>query len=144
MQYRMQEGCLTLDGEWQDKSVNVLVPQGLPKGINLVVSRDILPLGMGITDYLQQQKKVFQDELSAFRFRMEEQTVIDGRPAFLLEFEWDNQGSLVHQLMAVIQEQERILSLTATAPGGMDDSVREVMLTAMKSFTFAKDDEAGA
>lgn len=144
MQYRMQEGCLTLDGEWQDKSVNVLVPQGLPKGMNLVVSRDVLPPGMGLSDYLQQQKKVFQDELAAFRFRMEEQTVIDGRPASLLEFEWDNQGSLVHQLMAVIQEQERILSLTATAPGGMDDSVREVMLTTMKSFTFAKDDGAAA
>lgn len=144
MQYRMQEGCLTLDGEWQDKSVNVLVPQGLPKGMNLVVSRDVLPLGMGLLDYLQQQKKVFRDELSAFRFRMEEPAEIDGRPATLLEFEWDNQGSLVHQLMAVVQEKERILSLTATAPGGMDDSVREVMLAAIKSFTFAKDDEAGA
>lgn len=144
MQYRMQEGCLTLDGEWQDKSVNVLVPQGLPQGMNLVVSRDVLPLGMGLPDYLQQQKKVFRDELADFRFRMEEVAEIDGRPASLLEFEWDNQGSLVHQLMAVVQEKERILSLTATAPGGMDDSVREVMLTAIKSFTFARDDEAGA
>lgn len=144
MQYRMQEGCLTLDGEWQDKSVNVLVPQGLPKGMNLVVSRDVLPLGMGLSDYLQQQKKVFRDELADFRFRMEETAEIDGLPASLLEFEWDNQGSLVHQLMAVVQEKERILSLTATAPGGMDDAVREVMLAAIKSFTFANDDEAGA
>lgn len=144
MHYRMQEGCLTLDGEWQDKSVNVLVPRGLPQGMNLVVSRDMLPLGMGLADYLQQQKKVFRDELADFRFRMEEAAVIDGRPASLLEFEWDNQGSLVHQLMAVVQEKERILSLTATAPGGMDDAVREVMLAAIKSFTFARDDGAGA
>lgn len=142
MLYRMQEGTLTLDGQWQDKSVNVLVPQGLPQGMNLVVSRDVLPPGMGLSDYLRQQKKVFQDELAAFRFRADEPAEIDGRSGSLLEFEWDNQGSLVHQLMVVIQDKEQILSMTATAPGGMDEAVREVMLAAMRSFTFAEADEA--
>lgn len=138
MLYRMQEGTLTLEGEWQDKSVNVLVPQGMPQGMNLVVSRDVLPPGMGLSDYLRQQKKVFQDELAAFRFRADEPAEIDGRHGSLLEFEWDNQGSLVHQLMVVIQDKEQVLSMTATAPGGMDDAVRQVMLAAMRSFTFAE------
>src|SRR5262252_5060218 len=98
MVYQMQEGCLTLNDTWRDQSVNVLVPERVAtQGVNLVVARDVLPLGMEFADYLTQQKITLEKELSEFKLTADAPGTVDGRPAHFLEFFWDKSGKLLQQ-----------------------------------------------
>lgn len=143
MDYQMHEGRLTLDETWQDQSVNVLVPtQVAQKGVNLVVARDAMPAGMTLPDYLNQQKANFKKELSEFELTADSPGSVDHRPAHFLEFSWNNNGRLLQQMMVVVQDKDRILSLTGTIPGGGDKHIRGVLLAAMISFKFTRDTQA--
>lgn len=135
MIYQMQEGYLTLDGEWQDQSVNMLVAHHLTvKGANLTVTRESLPSGVGFLDYLTEQKKILAEQLTDFNQEAEVPHIIDGRAARFLEFTWNNQGNPFHQMIMIIPEKDGILSLTATVPGFMDEVSREALLNVLKSF----------
>jgi hypothetical protein len=137
MFYQMHEGYLTLEGPWQDRSVNMLAPQHLTgKGVNLVVARETMSLGMKFGDYLNRHKETFAETLTSFKLITDIAAIIDRQPAHFLEFIWDNEGDLLHQMVCVIQDKERVVSLTATATSGMDDVTREELLKAIKSFRF--------
>lgn len=137
MVYRMQEGCLTLDDTWRDQSVNVLVPERVAvKGVNLVVARDTVPLGMSFADYLSQQKITFEKELTEYRLMADSPGTVDQRPAHFLEFSWNNNGKPLQQVMVIVQDNTRILSFTGTIPGSGDELARNSLLTAMISFKF--------
>src|SRR5690242_16562947 len=114
MLYQMNEGYLPLEGVWQDQTVNVLVPrESATKGINLVCSRDSLPMGTSFDAYLETQRKNFTKELPKFSPLMDGPEVLDGKPAHFFEFTWDNQGRALHQMMIVTCQEDRIFSLTA-------------------------------
>ena len=137
MIYQMQEGYLTLDGEWQDRSVNMLAAQHLAvKGANLVVTREALPAGLEFTEYMSQQKNMLAKELAGFKLLGDCVETVEDLPAHILEFTWDNQGGAMYQMISVINVEDGVLNLTATLPGGPDDAAREAMLAAMKSFRF--------
>ena len=138
MVYQMQEGYLTLNDTWRDQSVNVLVPERVPiKGVNLVVARDIMPLGMAFADYISQQKLTFEKEMTEYKLTTDAPGAVDQRPAHFLEFSWDNSGKQLQQMMVVIQDKNHILSLTGTIPGSIDEDARSSLLAAMISFKFA-------
>jgi len=138
MVYQMQEGRLSLNDTWRDQSVNVLVPERVAtQGVNLVVARDVLPLGMAFADYLTQQKITFEKELAEYKLTADAPGTVDERPAHFLEFSWNNSGKPIQQLMVVIKDGHRILSLTGTVPGSGDDQARSCLLSAMISFKFA-------
>jgi hypothetical protein len=137
MVYQMQEGCLTLDRTWHDQSVNVLVPEGVAtKGVNLVVARDTMPLGMTLTDYVAQQKITFEKELTEYRLMADSPGAVDQRSAHFLEFSWKNDGKLLQQMMVVILDNRHIVNLTGTIPGQGDAEARSFLLAAMISFKF--------
>jgi len=137
MIYQMQEGYFTLEGEWQDRSVNMLAAQHLAiKGANLVVTREALPAGLGFTEYISQQKNTLAKELTAFKLLNDSEETVEDLPAHILEFTWNNQGGAMYQMVSVINIEDGVLNLTATLPGGPDEVTREAMLVAMKSFKF--------
>ena len=139
MVYRMQEGCLTVDDTWQDQSVNVLVPKQVgTKGVNLVVARDTMPLGMTLADYLSQQKTNFEKELTEYKAMADSPGTVDQRPAHFLEFSWNNNGTPLQQMMVIVQDSDRILSFTGTIPGNGDNDARSSLLAAMISFKFTQ------
>lgn len=139
MVYQMQEGFMMLNDTWRDQSVNVLVPETVAiKGANLVIARDILPLGMAFADYLSQQKTTFQKELTEFKLKSDAPGAVDQRPAYFLEFSWNKGGQQLQQMMVVIQDNNRILSFTGTIPGQGDENARSFLLAAMLSFKFAR------
>lgn len=141
MVYQIQEGSVVLPGEWQDRSVNVLIPQATSsKGANLVIARDSMPRGSSFTDYLQQQKKTLAREFPDFRVHLDAAEAGGPRPVHNFEFTWTNQGKAMRQWMTVIGCGDSVLSLTATIPKGCEDAV-EVLRTAMKSLAFSS--EAG-
>ena len=138
MIFQMQEGYLTLgDGDWHDSSVNMLGANHLPtKGTNLVVTREPLPTGMSLADYLLNQKSILSKELTGFKIQQDNPDIINGLPAHFIEFTWNNQGGAMYQMVSVIYIEDGVLNLTATLPGGPDEATREAMLVAMKSFKF--------
>lgn len=138
MLYQMQEGYLTLaTGDWQDRTVNMLAANHLPtKGTNLVVTREALPPGVGLADYIGNQKAILTKELAKFKLLVDCPDKIDETPAHFLEFSWDNRGNAMHQIIFIINDKANILNLTATVPGAMDDDTRATLLAAIKSFKF--------
>ena len=107
--------------------------------MNLVVAHDVLPLSMMFADYLIQQKITFEKELSEYKLTADAPGNVDGRPAHFLEFFWNKSGKMLQQVMVVIQDNHRILSLTGTIPGSGDDQARSCLLAAMISFKFSPD-----
>ena len=137
MIFQMQEGYLTLgDGDWHDSSVNMLGANHLPtKGTNLVVTREPLPAGMDLADYLLNQKSILSKELTGFNILADNTDTINGLPAHFIEFTWNNQGNAMHQMMFIINNAGSVMNLTSTVPGNIDDESRATLMTAMKSFT---------
>jgi hypothetical protein len=137
MIFQMQEGYLTLgEGDWKDSTVNMLGANHMPvKGTNLVVTRDVLPAGMSLADYLLNQKTILSKELTGFKIVLENPDIINELPAHFLEFTWNNQGNVMHQMIFIIINNDIALNITSTVPGKIDDESRATLMTTMKSFT---------
>lgn len=137
MYYQLQEGYFTLEGDWQDRSVNMLAAMHLPvAGANLVVTREPLPAGTAFDDYLAQQKRGLEKELNGFELHADCVETLDRVPARFLEFSWENQGAAMHQMLLVINQGHRVVTLTATIPGAVERETRDALLAAMRSFQF--------
>ena len=137
MFYQMQEGYLSLgEGDWQDRTVNMLGANHLPiKGTNLVVTREPLPDGLSLADYLLNQKTILSRELPGLRILADNPDSLNELAAHYLEFTWNNQGNVMHQIILIVINNGSALNLTATVPGNMDEETRATLIAAMKSFT---------
>ncbi|WP_174280186.1 DcrB-related protein [Sphingomonas bacterium] len=138
MQYRINEGALTLADPWQDQSINVLLPgRASTPGVNMVIARDTLPLGMAFADYVAQQRQTFQAQLPDLAIAADTTGEIDGHPAQFLDLSWRNDGKPVHQLMAmVVHEGDKVLNFTCSLPERDADGIRQEMIDALMSFKF--------
>ncbi|MES2055962.1 MAG: DUF1795 domain-containing protein [Pseudomonadota bacterium] len=137
--YRIAEGSLTLASEWRDQSINVLLPKDAgTQGTNLVIARDSLPLGMTFQDYVIQQRQNFSAQLAGCEMIADTAGRIDEREAHFLELRWRSDGKPIHQVMAmVLHEASAVLNFTGSIPGEADDETRNLLIAAIKSFTFA-------
>lgn len=136
--FRVDEGCFDLQGAWQDRSVTMLVPAGLPQGVNLVLTRDQLPPGAGLQDHLARQMMSMRRDLTGLTVLADSETRLDGRSAHLLEFRWANRSVPLYQMLLIVVDGDRLLNFTATAPGQLaDQPVRQALWQAISSFTFA-------
>lgn len=137
MSYVINEGILPLPGNWQDQSMNVLMPYlSDVQGVNLVVTRDMLPSGSVFSDYLSTQKKKFRQELPEFLLSFHQSCQIDGREAEYMEFSWKNQDVIVYQLALVIQNDCQVISLTYTSPKQLPDDNKSQMRSTLHQFRF--------
>ncbi len=142
MSYIVNEGILPLPGNWQDQSMNVLMPVLSDiQGTNLVLTRDILPAGSVFPDYLSTQRKKFRQELPDFTLSLQQSCQIDGREAEYMEFNWKNQDVTVYQLALVIQNNSQVISLTYTSPKQMPDDNRNQMRNTLHQFRFTQSSE---
>lgn len=140
MLYRIAEGTLTLEAEWQDQSINVLIPkQSSVQGVNLVVARDRLPMGMTFEGYVAQQRQNFKAQLVGLEMVIDAAGKVDEREAHFLEFSWRSDGKPVHQLMAmVLLEGGALLNFTGSIPHAEDRSMRDALVSAVTSFRFER------
>lgn len=137
--YRIAEGSLTLASEWQDQSINVLLPMGAKAhGANLVIARDRLPLGVTFQDYVAQQRQNFRAQLAGCEIFADTAGQVDGREAQLMELSWRSDGKPIHQVMAIVLHQANaVLTFTGSIPGAVDEETRDALISAITSFTFA-------
>lgn len=140
MVYRIAEGSLALASEWQDQSINVLMPKvAKVQGTNLVIARDRVPLGMTFQDYVAQQRRNFASQLAGCEMLADSPGQISGRKAQFLELSWRSDGKPIHQVMAmVLHDANAVLTFTGTIPGGREEETRSALIAAITSFTFAQ------
>jgi len=136
MIFQMQEGYLILgEGDWQDRSVNMLAANHLPvRGANIVITREPLPAGIGYADYLINQKSLLAKELAKYTLLAEKKETLHGQQAHFLELSWENQGTTMRQMIMVVDLVGNVLNITASMPGEPDEKSRTELLAAMKSF----------
>ncbi|MEA5113635.1 MAG: DcrB-related protein [Geobacteraceae bacterium] len=137
MIYRMQEGCLNLEGEWRDQTVNILAAQHLSvPGANLAITREPRPKGIELAAYMSQQKQALARELDGFSILSDNVCTLAGQTAHFLEFTWKQQDSPLRQMALTVPAGNDMLNITATMPGPGDESCRNALLSVMMSFTF--------
>ncbi len=138
MQYRMAEGTLTLADAWQDQTVNVLIPQATTaSGVNLVIARDTLPLGMSFADYVVHQRGTFKAQLPALTIAADTDGQLDDHDTRFMEIAWRNDGKPVRQLVAMVAHAKgAVLTFTCSLPADDDEAVRQIMIDALMSFKF--------
>ena len=137
MLYRLQEGALELEGDWQDQSIQVLAPLEAARGVNLVAARDILPMGMTLNDYIAQQRTSFHRQMQGLKISMDQAGALDGRDAHFMEIAWSSEGRQLHQLVAtVLHEKNALLTFTASMPDAVDAETRRGLMRAISSFKF--------
>ncbi|WP_193754684.1 DcrB-related protein [Sphingomonas sanguinis] len=139
MAYRIDEGSLTSLTQWQDQSINVLMPRDAKvQGTSLVIARDRLALGLTFQDYVIQQRQNFAAQLAGFELIADTAGKIDGREAHFLEIAWRSDGKPIQQVVAmVLHREDAILNFTGSIPGGPDVESRNALVAAITSFTFA-------
>lgn len=137
--YQIAEGMLHVDRGWKDQSVNVLLPKTSSiQGANLVIARDILPLGMVFSDYVGQQRQSFKTQLVDCEFLADSAGQIDGREAHFMELSWRSDGRPIFQVMAMVLHVENaLLNFTGSIPGRRDQDTRAALIAAIQSFRFA-------
>lgn len=139
MTYRMAEGTLTLPSDWQDQSINVLLPQDAKAaGANLVIARERLPLGVAFDGHVAEQRRTFRTKLDQCEMLVDTAGEVDGREAHFLEMSWLSEGRPLRQVMVLVPaEKGAVLTFTGTIPGEFDEDTRRMLVDAITSFKFA-------
>ena len=136
--YRMNEGDLALDvpATWVDETLHVLrLPGDGQATASLVITREPLPLGMEVADYVAA-------ELARLRTTLPDFVQVGSAPlawpdvtADAVLTRWRSGEGLMDQITACRQATGRnLLIFTATHPAPMPAAAYEALLSAISSF----------
>lgn len=136
--YHLNEGSLALDvpGMWRDETLHVLrLPSEGRIAASLVVTREALPLGMEVADYVRA-------ELDRLRTTLPEFVQVGSAPVAWPDVtgeavltRWRSSEGQMDQITAVRRANgRRLLIFTATHPTPMPGTAYEALLAAIASF----------
>lgn len=131
--YQFNEGSIQLPPTWQDQSMNVFT---LPddSGINLVINRVSVPMGMSDEEYYEQVLHQFSHHLKGYRELRKEVVTLDEKPAYLLEYQWQSSEGLMYQCTLCQIREGILLTFTYTAPSPFTHKQRQALLEIVYSF----------
>ncbi|WP_174301002.1 DcrB-related protein [Caulobacter sp. S45] len=136
--YRLNEGDLALDvpATWRDETLHVLrlAAEGQATA-SLVITREVLPLGMEVTDYVSAELARLHTTLPDFvqigRVPVRWPDVV----ADAVLTRWRSSEGLMDQITACrLAEGRNLLIFTATHPAPMAAAAYEALLSAISSF----------
>jgi hypothetical protein len=139
------EGTLEIPVEWHNNTINIFTehPPGV-KGISITVNRDTLPPGKRFEDYADDQALKLPRQLTRFHLIGTESIAVDGRAARLFEFTWHaGEAGLVHQVLLVVADGARVLSLAASGGGRMSEGQLIETNGILRNFRFSRRAMAG-
>lgn len=115
--FRMNEGCFFLPPEWHDRSVNIFAVGGKPPfDFSLVISRETLPPGQDMVQFVDEQIAKLPAQLKSMRLKGKRQKKVGGAPALEAELTWQADTGPIHQRQVYVEHLGRVLIFTATAP----------------------------
>ncbi|MBS9430850.1 DUF1795 domain-containing protein [Photorhabdus akhurstii] len=131
--YQMNEGSLTIPGNWRDESMNVFV---LPddSGINLVVSRTPVPAGMDNHAYYEQTLEQFCAHLPGYQEHQRSEITLSQQPARRLDYQWKSPEGDMYQTVILQIRGPLLLTFNLTSPAPFEDGQRDTLLAIVHSF----------
>lgn len=136
--YRFHEGELDLEvpGLWKDETLNVLRLPGEGQAVaSLVITRETLPLGMEVKEYVAGEMARLRATLPEFKEVGSAPLGWPDGPADAVLTRWRSSEGLVDQITACRRaEGARLLIFTATHPAPMPGRAYEALLAAIASF----------
>lgn len=135
--YRLNEGSINIPNNWQDQSMNVFI---LPddSGINLVINRAPVPVGMDGEEYYQEVIHQFQHNLKNYREISQEIVHLDEKPAYLLEYQWQTPEGIMYQCTVMQICHNLLLTFTYTANNPFTKKQRQALLEVIYSYETTK------
>lgn len=125
--YRINEGTIDLPESWQDRSINVISSSLTGPGATMTITRDDVPWGMAFGEYVDDQAKQAAQALKNFETLGRRDLVVDKSAAIEIECRWVAAQGKVHQLITTVQDEAKVLVLTASIGGEMSEGQKAEM-----------------
>lgn len=136
--YHLNEGTLPLDapGVWEDKTLHVLrLPGDGFAATSLVITREALPLGMEVPDYVEGELERLKTTLPEFVLVDRVAVEWPDAPGEALLTRWRSSEGLMDQILACRRiHGRRLLIFTATHPKPMPGGVYAALMAAIAGF----------
>ena len=144
--YRIQEGDLFLPDGATDLSVAAFgltlgsAAPGQPPEFSFVISKQVLPDGMTIHAYTDQQLQNFPRVLNGFQLVDRTAAPVGGQAAALVELTWQSEHGPMYQRQAILLcgpldgRPAVALSLTGTSREGLQDKYRDTFFQMLYGF----------
>ncbi len=136
--YRFNEGELALDvpSVWRDETLNVLrLPGDGQATASLVITREPLPLGMEVADYVAAEMTRLRTTLPEFTQVGSAPLSWPDEPGEAVLTRWRSSDGLMDQITACRRGiGPHLLIFTATYPAPMPGAAYEALLAAIASF----------
>lgn len=130
------EGSFSLPDGWHNATVNIF-SASTEGGLSLTITRDRLPLGLSLENYLAQQEANLPQQLAQFALLQRGQMQLAEQSAPWLEITWHSeQLGLIHQILMSSAQDAHILNFSATQTGMMSEMVRNKLMSMLASFRF--------
>lgn len=136
--YQLNEGELALDVPdlWRDETLHVLrLPGDGRAAASLVITREDLPLGMEVADYVQGEMERLRTTLPEFSQVGSAEVAWPDVTGQAVLTRWRSSEGLMDQITACRRSNgRRVLIFTATHPAPMPGVAYEALLAAITSF----------
>ena len=132
--YRMNEGKISIPENWRDDSMQVFVVPD-DSGVNLVINRTPVPVGLDCEAYYAETLEQFQNSLPGFKELARNQIPLDGSQAQTLEYRWKSPEGEMHQYVVMQVRQALLLTFTVTSPKALAESQRDYFQQIIQSFS---------
>lgn len=113
--YHINEGTFELPEPWSDRTLHIFAESDAAEPAwNIVVSRDKLPEGETLGQYVARQKEGMGQALRQLKILRDDETRLDGEPARELELTWLGENGVVRQRQVVAVHRGRAVVFTLT------------------------------
>ena len=136
--YHLNEGEISLDvpGHWNDETIHVLRLPGDGHAVaSIVITREALPLGMEVSDYVKAEMERLKTALPEFVHVGSAPVAWPDVAGEAMLTRWRSSEGPMDQIIACRRSNgRRLLIFTATHPAPMPGVAYEALMTAITSF----------
>ena len=136
--YAINEGTLPLDvpGTWEDQTIHVLrLPGDGRAAASLVITRETLPVGMEVSDYMQAEIARLHETLPGFELHGRAPVAWPDVTGEAMLMRWRSAEGPMDQVVTCRRAQgRRLLIFTATHPTPFPAPTYQALMTAIAGF----------
>ncbi|MBN3787293.1 DUF1795 domain-containing protein [Burkholderia sp. Ac-20353] len=136
MHYAIHEGTFVLPDAALDRTVNILMLNVGPGGLNLVISRGRLRDGEDLDAFVAREWALATREAPKLTEQSRRQLTVGGRSGIQIEATHELDGKLRHQIQTVFPADDagQMLVMTLTSAAPLTDEQRAIAAQMLDSF----------
>ncbi|MBN3854777.1 DUF1795 domain-containing protein [Paraburkholderia sp. Ac-20340] len=136
MHYAIHEGSFVLPDTALDRTVNILMLNEGPGGLNLVISRGRVREGENLDGFIAREWALATREAPQLTERSRTAVTVGGRAGVQIEATHEQEGRLRHQIQTVFpgDDSGRVLVMTLTSAAPFTDEQRAMSARMIDSY----------